>query len=143
MSIPSDFQFKILIMKKDIPIRPVHDVGIAIIPESSGIWDVYLINLKKENLKHTLINTKGYGELDGEKVETACMRYYYEQIPAEKAVRLELINKDLTELANEYWLSFLLDDYMFDKKIVFVKGSISENFLTKIPIINRSGVLIM
>lgn len=130
-------------MKKDIPIRPVRDIGIAILPESSEIWDVYVLNLKNENLKHILINSKGYGKLKGEKVETACMRYYFEQIPAKKAVRLELINKDLTQLANEYWLSFMLDNYMFDKKYVFVKGSISENFLTKIPILNREGVLIM
>ena len=130
-------------MKKDIPIRPVRDIGIAIVPTNQDIWDVYLLNLKNEPLRHTLINSRGYGELKGEKVETACMRYYYEEIGAGKAIQLELINNELIQLANEYWLSFMFDDYMFDKKYVFVKGSISEDYLTKIPLLNTTGVLIM
>jgi len=39
-------------------------------------------------------------------------------------------------------VSFTFDDYMYDKKYVFVKGSITKDNFTKIPMLDRKGVMI-
>ena len=134
-------------MKKDIPNLKVKDVGIAIIPNEKATskdepWDVFLLNLKQEPLKSVLINSRGYGELNGEKKSTTILRHFFERIEAETAVQIEPIQPELFSLANEYWVSFMLHRHMYDKKYVFVKGSINEMNLTTIPIIERKGVLI-
>jgi hypothetical protein len=131
-------------MKKDIPIKKVTDIGIAIIPDEQdkNFAEVYFLNLKEKDLKNVFISSRGYGEIDGEKVETTQLRYFYELIGAETAVKVEPIEAKLFQLANEYWISFNLDDFMYDKKFVFVPGSfLPENF-TKIPLINKMGVMI-
>lgn len=130
-------------MKKDIPIQPVNDVGIAIVPDEDGVWEVYLINNKEERLRHVMVSSRGYGELNGEKTETTALRYYYDNISAKTAFKVELIISDLLQLANEYWVSFSLNDYLYDKKYVFVQGSIDEAYFTMIPILEKRGVLIM
>lgn len=131
-------------MKKDIPIKKVTDIAIAIVPseEDKNFWDVYFLNLKEQDIKNVFINSRGYGEIDGEKIETTQLRYFYEFIGAEMAVKVEPINSELFKLANEYWISFNFENFMYDKKYIFVPGSfIKENF-TNVPIINKKGVMI-
>ena len=132
-------------MKKDIPVKKVEDIAIAIVPSEKdpGFWDVYLINLKKNGIKTVLIVSRGYGEKEGEKVETNKLRYFYENIGAEMAVKVELVDAQLFDLSHEYWVSFVENDFMYDRKYVFVRGSLllSEN-LTQIPIINKKGIMI-
>jgi hypothetical protein len=131
-------------MKKDIPIIQVSQVGIAIIPESdSELWEVYLINLKDRMLRDIIVNSRGYGEVDGKKIETPTMRYYFEYLGKENAMKIELIQDDLLKVANEYWISFKIDDYLYDKKLVFVQGSISSDYFSNIPIVEKRGVIII
>jgi len=131
-------------MKKDIPIIQVSQVGIAIIPESdSELWEVYLVNLKDRMLRDIIVNSRGYGEVDGKKIETPTMRYYFEYLGKENAMKIELIQDDLLKVANEYWISFKIDDYLYDKKLVFVQGSISSDYFSNIPIVEKRGVIII
>jgi hypothetical protein len=131
-------------MKKDIPIIQVSQVGIAIIPETdSELWEVYLINLKDRMLRDIIVNSRGYGEVDGKKIETPTMRYYFEYLGKENAMKIELIQDDLLKVANEYWISFKIDDYLYDKKLVFVQGSISSDYFSNIPIVEKRGVIII
>ncbi len=130
-------------MKKDIPIKKVTDIGIAIVPsEDENFWDVFFLNLKDVDIINVLITSKGYGEIDGERVETTQLRYFYDKIGAEMAVRIEPIETKLFQLANEYWISFQHDGFMYDKKYVFVKGSFLEVNFTTIPIVNKKGIMI-
>ena len=132
-------------MKKDIQQLKVKDVAIAVIPDGSAhieFWEVYLVNLKGKPLKNVLINSTGYGVLKGEQVKTTTLRYFYEKISSETYEKVEVIQHKLTDLANEYWLSFSLDGYMYDRKYVFVKGSLVEANLTIIPILGKKGVMI-
>jgi hypothetical protein len=59
-----------------------------------------------------------------------------------RCILIEPIQTKLFDLTNEYWISFVQNDYMYDKKYVFVRGSISEENFTTIPFINRKGVMI-
>jgi len=133
-------------MKRDIPIHKVEDVAVAIVPreEVGGgeLWDTYILNLKDSTIKSVLISSKGYGEVEGEALKTTTLRHFFETIEPGSATKIEPIQSKLFHLTHEYWISFVLEDYMFDKKYIFVKGSIDEAHFTTIPIVNRKGVMI-
>ena len=132
-------------MKKDIPTFKVQDLAVAIVPREdadSELWDVYAINLRDEPITNVLINSRGYGEMNGEQMKTTVFRHFFEHFPPLHVQLVEPIHVRLFDLSNEYWISFSYDDYMYDKKYIFVKGSIkSENF-TRIPFLDRQGVMI-
>lgn len=131
-------------MKKDIPLLRVEDVAIAVIPspEDDEFWDVYLLNLKEDPIRTVLVNSQGYGEIAGDKVKTTILRHFFEEIPPQTSVLIEPIQRKLFDITNEYWLSFVYQNYMYDKKYVFVRGSMSEDHFTMIPIVGRKGVMI-
>lgn len=131
-------------MKKDIPQYRVEDLAIAIVPNElqKDLWDAFIINLKDEPIKSVLINSRGYGELDGEEIKTTVLRHFFEEIGPLEIKIIEPIQTKLFDIANEYWVSFQYDGYMYDKKYVFVKGSISELNFTRIPFLDKKGVMI-
>jgi hypothetical protein len=135
-------------MKKDIPIHKVEDIIIAIVPRSESLqeeddlWDVLLINLKEEPITCVLVNSNGYSGQEGEAQRTTILRHFFEEIGPLSTVLVEPIQPQLFDLTNEYWVSFLHEDYMYDKKYVFVRGSIHPSNFTIIPFVNRQGVMI-
>ena len=136
-------------MKKDIPVLKVEDLAIAIIPrdeteniEEIELWDTFLLNLKEEPIHSVLINSRGYGEREGETIKTTTLRHFFEQISGQALVQIEPIQTQVFDLTNEYWVSFRYNGHMYDKKYIFVKGAIQELNFTKVPIINRRGVMI-
>jgi hypothetical protein len=133
-------------MKKDIPIKKVEDVIIAIIPEDDNVdsemWQVYIVNTKDQPLRDVLIASIGYGEIEGESLRTSTLRYFFDELPANEAVLVEPIMRKLFTLANEYWISFSLEGYMYDKKYIFVPGSLEPDFFSHIPLLDRAGVMI-
>ncbi len=130
-------------MKKDIPQHKVQDLAIAVAPgKEEDMWDVYILNLKDEPISSVLINSKGYGEIDGEKIETSVLRHFFEQLGPLAIAKIEPIQTKLFQITNEYWVSFRYNDYMYDKKYVFVKGSINKINFTPIPFLNKKGVMI-
>ena len=76
------------------------------------------------------------------KVETSVLRYFYEKISAKSYTKVELIIEDVLELSNQYWLSYYQDGQIYDKKYIFLANTIEEQFFTKIPYIEKKGVLI-
>ena len=129
-------------MKKDIPDLKVEDIALAIVPRDEDLWDSYIINLKDTTIESVLINSKGYGNVDGEEVKTTVLRHFFEEIGPLRCVLIEPVQPKLFELTNEYWVSFVQNGHMYDKKYVFVRGSIHEEHFTTIPLINRNGVMI-
>ncbi len=134
-------------MKKDIPQYKVKDIAIAVVPredqtETEDLWDVFLINLKEASIKSVLINSRGYGNIEGDKMRTTVLRHFFEEIGPMRYVQIEPIQTKLFDLTNEYWVSFVQNDYMYDKKYIFVKGSLTEANFTKVPFLNRKGVMI-
>ncbi|WP_353482204.1 hypothetical protein [Haliscomenobacter sp.] len=130
-------------MKKDILIPKVEDLAIAIVPGSDeDLWDVYLLNFKQAPLTCVLVNSNGYGEIEGENVKTTTLRHFFEEIPGESCTLIEPIQDKLFSLANEYWVSFVYQELMYDKKYIFVHGSISKDHFTTIPFVEKKGVMI-
>jgi hypothetical protein len=130
-------------MKEDILIPKVEEMAVAIVPgEDPEIWDVFLINLKKEPITFVLVNSTGYGEINGEALKTTTLRYFFESIGPQTAVKVEPIESKLFALANEYWVSFVHNQLMYDKKYVFVSDSITTDNLTTVPYLQKKGVMI-
>jgi hypothetical protein len=133
-------------MKKDIELRRVEDIIIAIIPPEDGdnqdLWDVYLINLQEKSIDNLLVSSVGYGEIEGEMRKTTTLRYFFEHIGPLQVVQIEPIQSNLFDLTHEYWISYNQDDYMYDRKYVFVSGSIHPMHFTSVPLINKRGVMI-
>jgi hypothetical protein len=135
-------------MIKDIPILKVEDLAVAIVPrleheeDHEDFWDTYLINLKDEPIRSVLVNARGYGMIDGEARKTTTLRYFWEEIGPLDVVRIEPVQVSVLHLANEYWVSFSFRDYLYDKKYVFVPGSLDAMNFTDIPFLDRKGVMI-
>ena len=136
-------------MLKDIPKLKVKDVGLAIVPGEGKVaeneielWDAYLINLKKDTIFSVFINMTGYDGEGKDKIKTSSFKMFIEEIPTEAYAKVEQVASNIFHLTNEYWVSFRENNQLYDKKFVFVKGSIDRANFTDIPIINRKGVLI-
>jgi len=133
-------------MKKDLPENIVENVAIAIVMESATpeakLWKVYLINLKDEVLETALVSSKGYGEKEGEKIKTSILRHSIGNVPAKSFAEIELIDEQVFGLTNEYWLSYYIGGQIYDKKFIFVPESIVDTNMTRVPLLNKPGVMI-
>jgi hypothetical protein len=134
-------------MREDIELPKVEDIAIAIIKEETDLaepeWNVYVLNLKKQQINIVLITSKGYGEKEGEQVNTSVLRHYFENIPERSFRKIEMIKENLFGLSNEFWISFYCNGKLYDKKYVFVPETIKEENFTEIPLIGVKGVMIM
>jgi len=134
-------------LKEDIIDPVVEDIAIAAVPEQNETtgedeWFIYLINLKSVDIENVIIASKGYGEIEKEKVETSQLRHYVEKIPANGFAKVEPIMDDLFGLSNQYWVSFYVGKEIFDKKYVFVAESIQSANLSQVPLMDKKGVLL-
>lgn len=134
-------------MKKDIVYPKVEDVAFAVVREKNDInedvWNVYLINLKKQAIKNVLVSSKGYvTDVKGNTTKTSVLRHAVGNVEANDYAKIEPIIEDVFALNNEYWLSFYLDNQMYDKKYIFLAETIKEENFVTVPIIKKQGVMI-
>lgn len=133
-------------MLKDIPRVEVEDIAIAIVPsqkeDDEKLWEVYLLNLRKEPIDNVIVSSKGYGHFNGEDVKTSVLRHYLGTLEPNQYMLIEPIQEKVFGLNNEYWLSFYIRNAIFDKKYIFLPESISEPYFTWIPLLQKRGVMI-
>ncbi len=133
-------------MRSDIEHPEVTDIALAVVKDTNELgedeWAVYLLNLKDVEIKNVLINSKGYGLHNGEQVKTSVLRHFFDSIEAQSAQKIEKIMEDVFGLNNEYWISFYIDNLIYDKCYVFLTETIREDYFTTIPILNKQGVMI-
>jgi hypothetical protein len=132
-------------MIKDIPFKKMEDVAVAVAPredEKGEVWVVYLVNMKDSAITGVLVNSKGYGTVDGRQVKTSSLRHFFDKIDGRDFVTIEILPKQLTSIANQFWVSFWLDGFLYDKQFVFVTESIIRDNLINIPVLNKKGVMI-
>ena len=89
-----------------------------------------------------LSHRKGYGTLDEKKVNTSTLRHFFESIERESHQLIEPISEEVFGLSNEYFVTFYIDNIIYDKKFVFVPDAIKDEHFTKVRIIQKEGVLI-
>lgn len=129
-------------MKKDIEIPVVKDVYLAIIHEwneefLSKDWNAYVINDKKVKLEMVLVVSKGF---DDDR-KTSTMRHAIGIVEPKSFGKIEVVQEDVLSLNNEFFVTFYADDKLYEKRFIFEKGSVTENLLKPILIIEKDGVL--
>jgi hypothetical protein len=133
-------------MLKDIPRDTVEDIAVAVVPEQNEtgqeVWNVYLLNLKDQNIEGVLVTSRGYGEREGEPIKTSTLRHFLDEMESRSYKLIEPIITDVFGLNNEYWVSFYHNKKIFDKKYLFLPESIRKDFFSHIPIIGKEGVMI-
>lgn len=135
-------------MREELLGPKVENVAIVVAQQkgenNEDSYNVYLLNLRDDIMEGIIITSKGYGENPdtGEKIRTSTLRHCLEVLLPNEAAKIEPIMEDVFALANEYWVSFWVEDVMHDKKFVFVPGSISEENMIDIPQLRTKGVLI-
>ncbi len=133
-------------MKKDLPPNIVEDISIAVVLEGetpdSKNWMVYLINEREEVINDVFVTSKGYGIKDNKEVKTTTLRHFIGDIQPRSVAKIEAIDHQVFGLTNEYWLSYYIADTIYDKKYIFLPESIVDDNLSKIPLVNKPGVLI-
>ena len=136
-------------MREELLGPKVENIGVAVVQEKNemdeAVYNVYLLNLGKEIIEGVMITSKGYGEnpKTGEKIRTSTLRHSLEVLLPNEAAKIEPIMEDVFGIANEYWVSFWINEKMYDKKYVFVAESISKGNMNNIPVLGAKGVMII
>jgi len=135
-------------MREELLGPKVENVAVAVIPEFDEDGNlqhyVYLINFRDDIMEGIIITSVGYGQNanTGEKVKTSTLRHSLEVLLPLEAAKIEPIMDDLFGLSNEYWVSFWVNEVMYDKKFVFLPETIHEKNFKLIPHINKKGLMI-
>lgn len=132
-------------MKADIPYPQVSGVFLALVfepdfPETP--YTAYLINENNKELKNAMVVSLGYGDVQGEKVKTSTLRHFYDSIDAQGYQRIEPISAEAFSLTNEYWVSYFIEEQVYDKKFMVLPGTVELGFERELPILGRKGILI-
>ena len=133
-------------MKKDIIIPIVENVFLAAVQEWSDdymekVWYAYLINDSDFNLDGVMIVSKAFGTIDGEMKKTSLLRHAYVAVPAVSVVKIEMIEKSVLALNNEFMLTFFIGEKLYDRKFIFKADSINEKAVEEVPILFVNGII--
>jgi hypothetical protein len=136
-------------MRNELIGPEVKNIGVAIVQQlndhSEKIHNVYLLNLGDEIIDEILISSRGYGEdiTTGEKIKTCTLRHKIDLLMPNEVAKFEPIMEDVFQLTNEFWVSYYCHNKMYDKKFVFLPGTLLEKNMKIIPVIGSRGVMII
>ena len=134
-------------MKKDIIIPTVENVFLAAVQEWSDdfmekVWYAYLVNDSDFNLDSVMIVSKAFGTLDGEMKKTSLLRHAFIEVPAVSVVKIEMMEKSVLVLNNEFMVTFFIGDKLYDRKFIFRANSIIPDYVEEVPILFVDGVIV-
>ena len=134
-------------MKKDITIPEVENVFVTAVQEWSDdfmekVWYIYLVNDSDFNLDGVMVVSKAFGTIDGEMKKTSLLRHAFLEIPAVSVVKVEMLEKSVTTLNNEFMVTFFIGNTLYDKKFIFKANFISEKNVEEVPILFVDGVIV-
>ena len=134
-------------MKKDIIIPEVENVFLAAIQEWSDdfmekVWNVYLMNDSDFQLDGVMVVSKAFGTLDGEMKKTSLLRHAFVEISPVSVVKIEMVEKSVLALNNEFMVTFFIGNTLFDRKFFFKANYINEKNVEEVPILFVDGVIV-
>ena len=134
-------------MKKDIIIPEVENVFLAAVSEWSDdfmekVWNVYLINDSDFQLDGVMVVSKAFGTLAGEMKKTSLLRHAFVEIPPVSVVKIEMVEKSVLALNNEFMVTFFIGNTLYDRKFFFKANYINEKNVEEAPILFVDGVIV-
>lgn len=129
-------------MRKDIEIPQVENVHIVVVKEwdeelTGQYWNVYVVNDREEEISMVLVISRG----NNDDRKTSTLRQNLGDIQPQNSAKVEFIADEVLEFTNEYLITFFAGNTLFERKFIFEANSISEENVTKIPVIDSEGVL--
>lgn len=114
-------------MREDIIIPESTDVYVIAVNEwneekAFQQWNVYLVNLKQEEIEMVLILARGYSE----DRKTSTLRHGLGDLPAGDKRKIEMVDEQVFILNNEYLVTYLFEGKMIEKTFTFPANSIRE-----------------
>ena len=111
-------------MKKDIIIPEVENVFMAVVQEWSDefmekVWYAYLVNDSDFQLDGVMVVSKAFGTIDGEMKKTSLLRHAFAEIPEVSVAKIELIEKSVLALNNEFMVTFFYWEHLVRQEIYF------------------------
>ena len=121
-------------MKKDIIIPTVENVFLAAVQEWSDdfmekVWYVYLINDSDFKLDSVMLVSKAFGTIDGEMKKTSLLRHAFMEVPSVSVVKVEMLEKSVLSLNNEFMVTFFIGDKLYDRKFIFNENSLTLDYV--------------
>jgi hypothetical protein len=135
-------------MKEELLGPKVENVGVAVIQsvneEKEKEYTVYLINMRDDIMEGIIVASTGYGEntVTGEKIKTSTLRHGIEVLLPNEIAKIEPIMPEVFGLSNEFWVSFWVEDVLYDKRFVFPAESIVEENFKYLEQFKRKGILL-
>jgi hypothetical protein len=134
-------------LKKDIIIPEVENVFLAAVQEWSDdfmekVWYAYLINDSDFLIESVMIVSKAFGTIDGEMKKTSLLRHAFIEVPAVSVVKIEMMEKSVLVLNNEFMVTFFIGDTLYDRKFIFKANSITPDYVEEVPILFVDGVIV-
>jgi len=135
-------------MREELKGPKVENVSVAIVEipleNNEKEYIVYLLNFRDDIMEGIIVTSSGYGEnpSTGEQIKTSTLRKGIELMLPNEAARIEPIMPELFTLTNEFWVSFWVNDVMYDKRFIFVPGSINDEAFKLIDILGYKGVIL-
>jgi hypothetical protein len=134
-------------MKKDITIPKVENVFLAAVQEWSDdfmekVWYVYLINDSDFDLDSVMVVSKAFGTIDGEMKKTSLLRHAFIKVPTVSVMKVEMIEKNVLALNNEFSVTYFIGNTLYDKKFIFRTNTINERATEEVPILFVNGVVV-
>ncbi|MBE0390614.1 hypothetical protein HNQ02_001625 [Flavobacterium sp. 7E] len=134
-------------MKKDIIIPEVENVFLAAVQEWSDdfmekVWYAYLVNDSDFLIESVMVVSKAFGTIDGEMKKTSLLRHAFVEVPAVSVVKIEMIEKSVLVLNNEFSVSYFVGNKMYDKKFIFNANAMNEQELEEVPILFVDGLIV-
>lgn len=134
-------------MKKDIIIPKVENVFMASVQEWSDdfmekVWYVYLVNDSDFDLDSVMVVSKAFGTIEGEMKKTSLLRHAFVKVPAVSVVKVEMVEKSVLALNNEFMVTYFIGSTLYDKKFTFRTNTINEKATEEVPILFVNGVIV-
>ena len=106
------------------------------------VWYAYLVNDSDYLIESVMVVSKAFGTIDGEMKKTSLLRHAFVEVPSVSVVKIEMIEKSVLQLNNEFMVTFFIDDKLYDKKFIFKANTINETDVEEVPILFVDGVIV-
>ncbi|NBY41387.1 MAG: hypothetical protein EBQ66_11025 [Flavobacteriia bacterium] len=102
------------------------------------------MNNKPDIIEGIIVTSVGYGEdlKTGENVKTSVFRHSLEVMLPGELAKIEMISPEVFNLYNEFWVSFWLEEILYDKKFVFAPRTILTENLTYLKQFEKKGIML-
>ena len=134
-------------MKSDIKIPEVENIFLAAIHEWSDdfmekIWNVYLINDSDFKIESVMVVSQAFGTLNGEMKKTSLLRHAFLEILPISSVKVEMIEKSVLQLNNEFMVTYFIENTLYDKKFIFKKNFDTNLEIEEVPVLFLDGFVV-